>query len=229
MGYIRFLWVPATQYIDDIDMPATKGSGRWGPGRGYMLDNARIDAHVDGMTLVDAWRAKGGNKLDVETRALGANASSPTDVAAFKRKCRLSMCNRFNQHFSVDIPCSWMLSCGCTSCRATRPTDPPSWSFSRADAKLSPQARRTVEQRFGPNVIDGMALPSNARTSMYFSWFPTPGAAGVNVFAQPLGQYKTSSENLPGTCRIPPKRPMPARLLSPTGATYPAGTVATGT
>ncbi|KAI8491878.1 hypothetical protein Bbelb_302510 [Branchiostoma belcheri] len=61
------------------------------------------------------------NKLDVETRALGANASSPTDAAAFKRKCRLFMRNRFNQHFSVDIPCSWVMSCGCTSCRATRP------------------------------------------------------------------------------------------------------------
>ncbi|KAI8498127.1 hypothetical protein Bbelb_240710 [Branchiostoma belcheri] len=36
------------------------------------------------------------------------------------------------------------------------------------------------------------------------------------------GQYKTSSENLLGTCRVPagyrPKRPMPARLLNPTGA-----------
>ncbi|KAI8483131.1 hypothetical protein Bbelb_391500 [Branchiostoma belcheri] len=35
------------------------------------------------------------------------------------------------------------------------------------------------------------------------------------------GQYKTSSENLPGTCRVPagdrPKRPMRSRLLSPTG------------
>ncbi|KAI8484917.1 hypothetical protein Bbelb_373240 [Branchiostoma belcheri] len=61
------------------------------------------------------------NKLDVETRALGANASSPTDAAAYKRKCRLSMRNRFDQHFSVDIPCSWVMSCGCTSCRATRP------------------------------------------------------------------------------------------------------------
>ncbi|KAI8495174.1 Endothelial cell-specific molecule 1 [Branchiostoma belcheri] len=57
----------------------------------------------------------------IKTRALGANASSPTDVAAFKKKCRLSMRNRFDQHFSVDIPCSWVLSCGCTSCRATRP------------------------------------------------------------------------------------------------------------
>ncbi|KAI8485864.1 hypothetical protein Bbelb_364160 [Branchiostoma belcheri] len=61
------------------------------------------------------------NKLDVETRALGANASSPTDVAAFKKKCRLSMRNRFDQHFRVDIPCSWVMSCGCTSCRAMRP------------------------------------------------------------------------------------------------------------
>ncbi|KAI8497637.1 hypothetical protein Bbelb_242890 [Branchiostoma belcheri] len=40
-----------------------------------------------------------------KTRALRANASSPTDVAAFKRNCRLSM-RKFDQHFSVDIPCS---------------------------------------------------------------------------------------------------------------------------
>ncbi|KAI8507050.1 hypothetical protein Bbelb_154890 [Branchiostoma belcheri] len=37
-----------------------------------------------------------------------------------------------------------------------------------------------------------------------------------------IGQYKTSSENLLGTCRVPagyrPKRPMPARLLNPAGA-----------
>ncbi|KAI8506856.1 hypothetical protein Bbelb_152950 [Branchiostoma belcheri] len=36
------------------------------------------------------------------------------------------------------------------------------------------------------------------------------------------GQYKTSSENLLGTCRVPagyrPKRPMLARLLNPAGA-----------
>ncbi|KAI8484852.1 hypothetical protein Bbelb_374490 [Branchiostoma belcheri] len=46
-----------------------------------------------------------------------------------------------------------------------------------------------------------------------------------------IGQYKTSSENLPATCRVPagyrPKRPMPARLLNPAGAsraTSPTGT-----
>ncbi|KAI8487530.1 E3 ubiquitin-protein ligase rbbp6 [Branchiostoma belcheri] len=37
-----------------------------------------------------------------------------------------------------------------------------------------------------------------------------------------MGQYKTSSENLLGTCRVPagyrPKRPMSARLLNPAGA-----------
>ncbi|KAI8480234.1 Glutamate receptor ionotropic, delta-1 [Branchiostoma belcheri] len=51
-----------------------------------------------------------------------------------------------------------------------------------------------------------------------------------------LRQYKTSSENLPGTCRVPagdrPKRPMPARLLSPTGTGrgyIPTGTGAIGT
>ncbi|KAI8510452.1 hypothetical protein Bbelb_113680 [Branchiostoma belcheri] len=37
-----------------------------------------------------------------------------------------------------------------------------------------------------------------------------------------IGQYKTSSENLLGTCRVPagyrPKRTMPARLLNPAGA-----------
>ncbi|KAI8513471.1 acetylcholine-gated cation-selective channel [Branchiostoma belcheri] len=46
-------------------------------------------------------------------------------------------------------------------------------------------------------------------------------------------QYKTSSEKLPGTCRVPagdrPKRPIPARLLNPTGATSPTGTGAIGT
>ncbi|KAI8486308.1 hypothetical protein Bbelb_360240 [Branchiostoma belcheri] len=42
-----------------------------------------------------------------------------------------------------------------------------------------------------------------------------------NVTRQ-IGQCKTSSENLLGTCRVPagyrPKRPMPARLLNPAGA-----------
>ncbi|KAI8485741.1 hypothetical protein Bbelb_365750 [Branchiostoma belcheri] len=79
-----------------------------GASRGYIPDGHRRNWDLSLRNLPCHW-------------ALGAKASSPTGVAAFKRNCRLSIRNRFNQHFSVDIPCSCLLSCGCTSCRATRP------------------------------------------------------------------------------------------------------------
>ncbi|KAI8496663.1 hypothetical protein Bbelb_253180 [Branchiostoma belcheri] len=127
---------------------------------GHLLDNARVDALVDSMTVVDAWRAKGGKTKSI---------------------------------FDVLKDIFWLLlkhnsTLNLFHVRSDRnPADPPSRRFSAADARLSPQAWRLVEQRFGPHVIDGMALPSNTQTNMFFSWFPTPGAAGVNFFAQPLG------------------------------------------
>jgi len=66
--------------------------------------------------LITIW-----NKLPVEIRGLGASATSPSDVSAFKRKLSTFMQNRFRQNFKLEQACTWSLACCCASCIATRP------------------------------------------------------------------------------------------------------------
>lgn len=74
-----------------------------------------------------------------------------------------------------------------TTCK---PADSPPRTLSLQDAKLSPEAWREVESRLGPHSSDLMALPSNVQKTQsgralpFVSPYPTPGAAGVNIFAQ---------------------------------------------
>ncbi|KAI8513701.1 hypothetical protein Bbelb_080250 [Branchiostoma belcheri] len=66
----------------------------WGPSTGHLFRHS-LTHHV----------------LMATDSVQGANASSPTDVVAYRRKCQLSMRNTFNQYFSVEMPCSRVLSC----------------------------------------------------------------------------------------------------------------------
>ena len=70
------------------------------------------------------------------------------------------------------------------------PADAPSRDLDRGDSMLAPALRRQLWRTFGPFAFDLMALPSNVlkdpagRPLPFFSRYPTPSAAGVNVFAQ---------------------------------------------
>ena len=73
------------------------------------------------------------------------------------------------------------------------PADAPSRTLSLQDSKLSPKTWAQLQERFGGSSchsVDLMALPSNVQSYPsgsplpFFSPFPVPGAAGVNLFAQ---------------------------------------------
>ena len=79
--------------------------------------------------------------------------------------------------------------------------DFPSRRLSRMDATLSPAVCTKVQRMFrGTNghSVDLMALPSNVQCDLsgqplpFFSPYPTPGCAGVNVFAQHPASHSPS-------------------------------------
>ena len=81
------------------------------------------------------------------------------------------------------------------------PADFPSRRLSHMDASLSPVAWDKLQRLFGGNAghsIDLMALPSNVQCDLsgqplpFFSPYPTPGCAGVNVFAQTPASHSPS-------------------------------------
>ena len=69
---------------------------------------------------------------------------------------------------------------------------PPSRLLSDLDCSVSDSAWNLVENSFGPNIFDLMAIPSNARKSKnganlsFFSPYLFEETSGVNVFAQSL-------------------------------------------
>ena len=76
---------------------------------------------------------------------------------------------------------------------SSNPADFPSRRLSRMDATLSPAVWTKVQRMFGGtngHSVDLMALPLNVQCHLsvqplpFFSPYPTPGCAGVNVFAQ---------------------------------------------
>ncbi|CAH1242378.1 Hypp6635 [Branchiostoma lanceolatum] len=128
---------------------------------GSEVVGARVDAFVDSRTVIDAWKAGGGRAKTI------FDILKSIFHLTIERNCTV------NLHHVRSAP---------------NPADRPSRTFAASDAKLSPTAWSIIERHFGLHVIDGMALPSNAQTSTFFSRFPTPGAAGVNFFAQTLAQ-----------------------------------------
>ena len=86
------------------------------------------------------------------------------------------------------------------------PADFPSHRLSHMDASLSPVAWDKLQRLFGGNAghsIDLMALPSNVQCDLsgqplpFFSPYPTPGCAGVNVFAQTPASHSPSCPYCP--------------------------------
>ena len=124
----------------------------------------RVDVGVDNEGLSLAWA--------------GLKASSG-GLARVLRELFL-----FCVDLNVDLRLHWVST-------SANPADAPSRVLSRGDARLSDSLRVALWEHFGPFSWDLMALPSNAfevsgQALPFFSPFPVPGSAGVDVFSQPL-------------------------------------------
>ena len=133
------------------------------------LYRRRIDVYVDNEGLVLAWDGLKSRSLEL-TGVLQS-------LFLFSLDCR------------AHIKLIWVPT-------DKNPADAPSRELDRADSTLSFRLRRRLWECYGPFTFDLMALPSNVFTDPqgrplpFFSRFPHPSAAGVNVFAQrpPSGQ-----------------------------------------
>lgn len=135
----------------------------------------RVDAHVDNLPLVRAWKNQGR-----KSKAL-------SDVLQAIYEAIL----QFNISLSVVFVPS-----------RDNVADALSRALSSSDCMLSPRVWREIEKRWGPHSIDLMALDSKApldahgsRLRHYTSW-PTEQSAGVNVFALCSGIYWLSGLSL---------------------------------
>ena len=123
----------------------------------------RVDVYVDNEGLFHAWS--------------GLRSSSLGLVGVLKELFFLCL------DFNIDLRLHWVST-------HSNPADAPSRALSRADAALSDRLRLLVWNWHGPFSWDLMALPSNvfclpgSRPLRFFSPFPVPGSAGVDVFSQ---------------------------------------------
>ena len=133
------------------------------------LFRRRVDVFVDNEGLVQAWN--------------GLRAKSAELVGVLQSLFLLSLDLR------MALRLHWVPT-------DRNPADAPSRALDRMDCMLSPALRSRLWGCYGPLVFDLMALPSNFlrdpsdRPLPFFSRSPSPGAAGVNVFAQspPVGR-----------------------------------------
>ena len=128
--------------------------------------NSWVDVFTDSQALVKAWkhqRARSPNFL-VSLRKL------------FSIVCKLN----------IDLHLFHIRS-------KDNPADMPSRRLSLQDAKLSTKCWDLVQAQYGEvhgHSVDLMAVPSNCQSNLkgaalpFFSPYPTPGNAGVNIFAQ---------------------------------------------
>ena len=123
----------------------------------------RVDVYVDNEGLVHAWA---GLK------------SRSSELAGVLRSLFL---------LTIDLRVSLKLIWVPTD---ANPADAPSRALERLDSMLSGPLRARLWSCLGPFSFDLMALPSNVfrcpsgRPLPFFSRFPTPSAAGTDVFAQ---------------------------------------------
>ena len=123
----------------------------------------RVDVYVDNQGLALAWS--------------GLRAKSE-ELAGVLQSLFL---------FTVDLRISLSLHWIPTD---ANPADAPSRALDRADCMLSSALRSKLWSVYGPFTFDLMALPSNAlrapsgRALPFFSRYPSPLSAGVNLFAQ---------------------------------------------
>ena len=146
------------------------------------LHNTRTDFLVDNLNVVYAWNNG------------GAKNSALTSVI----KDIFEVTLRDN----IDLRMEFVSSC-------MNPADMPSRELSSQDSMLDSVKWGRVEEKFGPHSVDLMALQSNVMRSLdgnelkYFSRYPTPSTAGVNVFAQDVAK-EDNPYVFPPFCMIMP-------------------------
>ena len=134
------------------------------------LSNSRVDVHIDSRVLKSA--------LDGD----GCKNSAINDVV--KNIFRHSRDFNFSIH-TFYVPSS------------RNPADEPSRNLSDLDRMLTPKTWLCLERCFGPHSFDLMSLDSKCQRDRsgnplpHFTPWPTPGSAGVNVFANSFLLVKT--------------------------------------
>ena len=147
-----------------------------------ILKNSRVDFLVDNMNVVSSWNNQGSKNESL--------------TALMKNIFEFTLEN------NVDLVMSYIAS-------KSNPADFPSRQLSPQDCFLGDDAWRLVEGQFGPHSVDLMALESNAMKARdgsrlkYYSRYPTPTCAGVNVFSQDLSQ-ETNPYVFPPWCMVMP-------------------------
>ena len=136
------------------------------------LWDRRVDVTVDALSLFDVWSRRRAKST------------------ALARVLKLIFALTLEANFTLQL--RWVPS-------SQNPADAPSREISKADARLPQPIWKLLQRQLGgPRgfTFDLMALPSNVPNGLdgsalkFYSREPTPGSAGVNVFAQqcPVGE-----------------------------------------
>lgn len=136
-----------------------------------VVSHCRVDAHVDSLTLIQAWGKQGGKSKQLN--------DALKELYQTLLAQNISLCLQF-----VPSPLNQ--------------ADALSRVLSEKDCMLAPEPWKKLEYLFGPHTIDLMALDSNAQVGCsglplpHFTPFPTPDSRGVNVFAQDVASQENA-------------------------------------
>ena len=132
------------------------------------ISNSWVDVFTDSQVRIKAWKVQRGRSHSL--------------ISALKQLFSVVSISASNVHLPLHFSGS-----------DANPAVVPSRSLSLQDSKLSQETWTLVQERFGGSSghsVDLMALPSNVQSHpagsplLFFSPFPVPGSAGVNLFAQ---------------------------------------------
>ncbi len=129
--------------------------------------NHRVDAYVDNQAVCKAWESKGCKNQPLNDM--------------LKRLYALTV------QQNIELRTYYIPS-------ESNPADAPSRQVSLTDTSLTQRSWDRIQWEWGPHTVDLMALDTNAMTDLqgnplpHFTQSPTPGSAGVNVFAQDIAQ-----------------------------------------
>lgn len=146
------------------------------------LANSRVDAQVDNSAVIGAWNAQGSRTHELNE----------------EMKLLFDLVHKRNIHLCLQYVAS-----------KENEADAPSRLLHKSDAKLATSAWDMLQNSWGGehgHTLDLMSLDSNVMMGKngdplpHFTPYPTPGSAGVNMFAQIVG----SGEN----CYVFPPQPM---------------------
>ncbi|KAI8500173.1 hypothetical protein Bbelb_217390 [Branchiostoma belcheri] len=150
----------------------------------------------------------------------GRGVEKPTDGPTH---CVRRQATRTDRRHGSGRPSALYAGSGTRSCRPSRQRNTQTLAPYLKDARSS--AGESSGQGSGdvrpltPVVSDS---PGSTHPHVHGLRSAQETARRARAAGEKRGQYKTSSENLLGTCRVPagyrPKRPVPARLLNPAGA-----------